>query len=827
MFIYDLELHLCKRFSLPGFTTVKIKPGLKTQMILGSNGSGKSSILKVGFSVMPAVHTDYYGGNGGGGFKTMRVLHNGKDYYLATRFEKSSPEHIFICNDEELNIGHTGAVQKELIREHFKMTQEIHDVLCGEEKFTSMTPLRRREWITKLSDTDFTYVLGLYSNVKKGARDAAAVVKHNSGRLVTESSKLMEGADLDMLVKRSGQLREELDILLQECSNGSDQVQRLRNELYGELRILEQDIGTCLKKTNLAPPDTAYLSRSEDDLEQSINLLNNEINGLQMTLEEVSRLSQHMEGQMRELQLIEGMDEQYLRNRSVVLEADVIEKLRYLHTGEPFEEISCKGGAQETIHEFNGLVYELSGGQLDKYSPEVLGEKHSYLERLYNAQRTLSANLGNVEGRLQHIDTCQESGCPKCGHTFKNGIDPSEYETLKASSIQGKEKLLDIAAQIVDIREYLQGADKHQGVLNAVLRFRQNHPELSNFWGYIDKSGGIGVGKELVPAVHMYLVDIQVTLEIKAITSELKPIREAIASIDALNGEGSSIREQYYLYISRITEITDNIRKKNAEIDVLIDYSLRQSNFDKQLTGIDGRVKQIGKLQDELIEAIRQSELRGIVKDNQISLAMVETSLTETEVQQGIVNDIRKEIASVSIEEQAYKAIADTLSPVDGLIAEQISIYINSIIDRMNAAIARVWGYNMAIKPCDVADGDLDYKFPLYTVSADNDIPDVSKGSDSQIDIVDQAFRLIVYKFLDLHDYPLYLDELGRSFDEVHRHNLIPAVKDMIDDSTYSQIFMISHYVDGQNSYPNSEIVVLDGTHLTLKRSFNDHVTFN
>jgi ABC-type molybdenum transport system ATPase subunit/photorepair protein PhrA len=83
---------------------------------------------------------------------------------------------------------------------------------------------------------------------------------------------------------------------------------------------------------------------------------------------------------------------------------------------------------------------------------------------------------------------------------------------------------------------------------------------------------------------------------------------------------------------------------------------------------------------------------------------------------------------------------------------------------------------------------------------------------------------LVVYKFLGLEGYPLYLDELGRTFDEVHRLNLTLALKDLMDDETYSQVFFISHSFESQNSYPNSQIAVIDDSHVSLKRAYNEHV---
>lgn len=823
MFFHEVILHKCTRFSLRGIETLTIKPGLKTQMVLGSNGAGKSSLLKVGFTVLPAQQSDFE--KGVGAFKSIRLSHNGRLYEIKTVFEKSSPEHVFICDGEDLNVGRTGAVQKELVREHFSMTQEIHDVLTGEERFTDMSPMRRREWITKLSDTDFSYVLGLHARIKKGRNEASAVVKRNNNRLVTESTKLMDENDLIALNNRSRELRADLDILLQECSGNTRDEQAVKETLFLQYRNLEQQIKNVLKKIDLTPPDWCWIE-SMGHLESMIDHRRGEINGMERMLTELSGVAQGLESQMQTLKKIEGMDEAYIRKEISNLEAEVEEHLRHMHTGRSPEQMTSHPSALDSINQFRRMVYDLSSDLVDKYPDHLVNEKRQYWDRLCSTVNALNSQMSNVQGRLQHIETCDASGCPKCGHVFKQGIEEGEYNRLKALAQQNAAKMLEVDALISETREFLDGANHYQQTINGIQRFRQQHPELSDFWGYIDQSGGIQVGRELIPAITMYTNDAIHAHAIRGLTETLAPLKESINTIEKLSGEGTTIREQYYRYAARIQEVTDQIHRLHQEVNELTVYQERQERLDREVSGIRMQLETIAQCQEQIIETLRQNDLRDLVRGNQVSLAMVETTLTESEVQQGIVRDIRREIETMTLEEKAFKILEEALSPVDGLIAEQIGIYLNSIIDGMNAVIARIWGYNMAIKPCDISEGDLDYRFPLYTVSSTNVIPDVSKGSTSQVDIVNQAFRLIVYKFLGLHGYPLYLDELGSSFDEVHRHNLVPAIKDLIDDTTYSQIFMISHYVDGQNSFPNSEIIVLDDSHISLTRTYNEHVSF-
>lgn len=126
IFITKLVLHRCKRFYLRGIETLEINPSTKTQIILGTNGSGKSSLLRIGFTVMPPVAKDFV--KDAGGYKILHCVGNGHEYELRTMFTGKSPEHWFIVDGENLNEGFTGSTQKELIKQHFGMTQDIHGV---------------------------------------------------------------------------------------------------------------------------------------------------------------------------------------------------------------------------------------------------------------------------------------------------------------------------------------------------------------------------------------------------------------------------------------------------------------------------------------------------------------------------------------------------------------------------------------------------------------------------------------------------------------------------------------------------------------------------
>ena len=145
MLIKKLILSGYKRLALNHINYIEFTPENKIQLILGSNGSGKSSLLKE-LSPLPANHIEF----SKDGYKIIEILHNNSHYLLKSIFSSSGNKFYFIKNNEELNPGHTSSVYKELVKKEFNITQETHDLMTGYDKFHSMSVSERRNWFTKI-----------------------------------------------------------------------------------------------------------------------------------------------------------------------------------------------------------------------------------------------------------------------------------------------------------------------------------------------------------------------------------------------------------------------------------------------------------------------------------------------------------------------------------------------------------------------------------------------------------------------------------------------------------------------------------------------------
>ena len=150
--------------------------------------------------------------------------------------------------------------------------------------------------------------------------------------------------------------------------------------------------------------------------------------------------------------------------------------------------------------------------------------------------------------------------------------------------------------------------------------------------------------------------------------------------------------------------------------------------------------------------------------------------------------------------------------------------FMQGVTTLVNAYIAEIWTYKMEVLPSKVEKDELDYNFPLSISDGTLVAPDISRGSDSQLEMVNFSFCQAMRKFLHLEHFPLFLDEFGRTFDEQHRDNLIPFIARLIENGQHSQVFYISHYVSTHGAFNQAEFMVLDPTNVTVPEAYNKNV---
>ena len=143
----SIELKGYKRLQFNNINYIKIDFTEKIQIILGTNGSGKTSLLRE-LTHLPSNKQNFIDD----GYKIVTSLYKGDTYVSKSGFNPD--KHSLSKNGIEIHNG-TASVQKELVKQIFGLTPEIHELMLGNIKFHEMTGSLRRYWFTKLSNTNY------------------------------------------------------------------------------------------------------------------------------------------------------------------------------------------------------------------------------------------------------------------------------------------------------------------------------------------------------------------------------------------------------------------------------------------------------------------------------------------------------------------------------------------------------------------------------------------------------------------------------------------------------------------------------------------------
>lgn len=302
------------RFNLRQIKYFEYIPNKKTQAILGSNGSGKSSLLEE-LSPLPA-NGKYYET---GGSKKIWISHKNHQYYLASLFNEEGNLFIFERDGVELNDGHTVTGYRELVKEHFNYTKDVHAILTGKTKFNAMSVNERRVWFMAISQLDYQYAIAYYKRVKEHTRSLQGALSRTQERLVQETSLLLPDSEVILLASKIQEEKAKLDILLNNkpLYQGSvvpEEVNQLEIALGAQLTALESLIDEYSSIGTRKSIQELY--ELKNSISVNIATINTEITSVQKTILGLLQ-------QLKEYSGLEGVDVDTLSKEVGRLEKEV------------------------------------------------------------------------------------------------------------------------------------------------------------------------------------------------------------------------------------------------------------------------------------------------------------------------------------------------------------------------------------------------------------------------------------------------------------------------------------------------------------------------
>ena len=272
----------------------------------------------------------------------------------------------------------------------------------------------------------------------------------------------------------------------------------------------------------------------------------------------------------------------------------------------------------------------------------------------------------------------------------------------------------------------------------------------------------------------------------------------------------------------------DNISIKNKLIklkenkEILINYSNALSTVD------DINIKLDIQLKEEKIIYEKDFLSKLLLKLNEqktISvsrLGTIEHIIKEQDILKGRYdNEIIDQIKIIDKKLKELILLELALSPNSGIPYQYTARFINAIIETMNYYISTVFSYKFEVMQVE-ENTSLTYKFSAYV--DDVFISDINTCSDAQKEMINLSFILATMKHLSLSDYPIFLDEVGRSFDFHHKHTLLNLLNKIEDEGLVSGLYLVNHVDAIISGISNADVLVLNEMNIIIPDVYNTHV---
>ena len=825
----EIEMLGFKRMKLNTGNYFRIRPSEPIQLVVGTNGSGKSSLLNE-ITFLPA-DKDAFDKDG---FKRVVGTFNGHVYETLNNFASSPAKYSFKRDDEELNPGGTISVQKDLVQQHFGITTEIQNLLINQIKFTNMTSSVRREWFTKLSEVDYNYAIDLYNRMREKHRDVTGAIKLAKKRILLESSKIISDAEKDALEKEVDKLHLFIQHLNEHRGSIDKDYRTLEDLADSFLAKIEQDSKLLIKKKiKLKHLDFSNVEAIENRIVELKNLLevNKQINS--SVCEDFNQINETLES--LKLTGKQGTEEILRTIQEIKSKQTNLRSFRNI-CQEPIPNPTETLNAFESVKPaIDNIFQELPQNSDRRYTPQTKEANDFKLFKLLDEKNKAESIIKELMGLKSHQEAHRASDkieCPQCNYKWNLGFDALIYKDIVDKLEKSNKSLEALEADIKIAQDFNTAVNEYLGLYRNFFSYVNSWPILRPLWNHlVEKKFILENPTRATQECNLFLIDLkseqecaQLQIQIDQLNDQLK-IRETIGNQDV---EKLAVKQKELEH--QIHNRTKLIHNTQQEINKLVNTLAEIKTILKLNEEIESTRIKAKEASDEALDLIRRNILHKAIRELQSILARREDILNSVRLQKGIIEDLENQIQVLIKDEESLKVLVKEISPTDGLIAEGLLGFIRHFVAEMNLFIKKVWAYPLSIVPCRFEeDGrvELDYKFPLLVKEASNTVKDVALGSTGMQEVINLAFRLTAMKYLGLDDSPVILDEFGGTLDSVHKESTVNMIKSLVEDFNYSQVYLVSHDFYQYGALENSQLCILNKDNIIIPSGmdYNKHVT--
>lgn len=850
-------------FSHVGNKHVEIEFDKPATCIIGANGSGKSSLLRVMDVVTPPTRPDF----AKDGKLVMELTHDGHIFTLTSDFKNSTAPHSFKKDGIELNLSGTSDTQKDLAFEHLGVSQIINDLMAGNIHLCTMPKSQRKQLFSSTYPSDLSFILEYHKKVCSQIRaytNQIKLLQNREGSLVVS---LMEKAELDRL--------EEFRSAANDTVVRIDKINLLLENEINQLKnhdVLKNDYDLSVMDTAISSLE-AY---RKCILSKLVDYGEGQLYGENLSVDELSS---------KELKL--RQEEKYLREKADIIksnlqatrdELDKFVRIKNMPTSDKKDELSAE--LELTLKEMESLKNDPNWKNVPDVQQDKLDMVRESVDRINNYISVLHPYAGILIGQETLNNLKSESDSLRFSLSSLNNEKVSlEYQlqqhksrksmmtqnsypgdcarvcglraTLEASvrdiDLRCKEietRLAQINRDIVDCQDKLNSCQKRvQDVTPAIPTMKLLWDTLSSNYIIDLALNGEGFveclndhGFEIVNRVTRGLESSRIYYRYKELFDKATAMKTTLTAMESSNAVSMSLD-----MLNEIISDKENVLNKGiVELDALEQQaeqikltSTKLSDMRSDLESLDNIIADTNKAANAslILNRIKFDEQliaeHNVVRETlSVKLREVEHTLQE---QKRIIDvldtEIRPTLQQLRDQKRDWETVESGLSPTKGLPCIYLIRFMNRVFARANSIIANIWYCDMELAYIEEKD-DLDFSISLI-LNKNTTVKDISLCSNGQKAIVDFAITLAIAIERGFNKWlPFKCDEIDAALTPEHRAKLTQCISDYIDDGTIKQLMLVNHF-SVQTGIMSSDVVSLSEDGLVLPSVYNEHVVIN
>lgn len=762
------------RLALSDTKSITINPN-NIHLILGTNGSGKSSIMEL-LTPLPPSTNDFEEG----GISEIHFFY-GKDFFV----RRSSDNKHSLYKNNEIIIENCGINKMiELCEEYFNITPAIHRLMLNKTTMTNMSLQARKEFITSISGIDFDYVNNLYDSVKRRLRDNSGAIKHLNSKILSMKEYILSDAEVDRMMKEKNELKK----LLVELHESKKQ--EINHIPVDKIDILKIDRRMNSLDEYIKEYNSMYgIELNRDSLEANQNKL--------------AVIIEDREGRLKQLsdKILESSntisDKEYKdRVNTLRKQIDTISKDMIL-TVSDYDRLDWYNKMIDDILERSLRLSEFKMADIPDRHNKLIDEQ----SKLKDSINKITIDISDLSKRIDMYQSAVGNiKCPDCGFSFHSDGVHNIIESIR-DEIDEKSKLLDKENnRLKELNPILEDTDKLLSDLNELKYklkisglYRSDDDietlQISSIYNYMLK-----VSKDLSNLPELYRLNSELdSLSLYNVTGKPEVMDMLNREYDELTSVLKDLKEQY-----------NKISKMNSDNITLVKEVEELKSYIK--------AKHINRKSD--IVKVKNKVINNLILEINNKLTTLDTFLDKFNYMNKSTIEHTKEIESLSADIEILELLLKELSPSTGLIAESLKSFLLGYIKEVNAIISKVWSYEMEVLPYDVKELEkgMSYRFPVQ-IKDNKPAKDINETSESMREIINLAFRLVSLRHMGLLDFPILIDEFGRSMDEVHLIKSYDLLENIAEEYGV-QMFIIAHIKSCYNRFRSFGMTIVSDLNL-------------